>query len=87
MPRELTLKDRAVDHLQFWLLNDRRLLDRIIRLMKECQRTPFDGTGKPEPLKSNLSGLWSRRINDEHRLVYKVTDDAIIVQSMRGHYE
>jgi toxin YoeB len=87
MPRELTLKDRAVDHLQYWLLNDRRLLDRIIRLMKECQRTPFEGTGKPEPLKSNMSGLWSRRINDEHRLIYKVTDDAIIVQSMRGHYE
>ena len=87
MPRELTLKDRAIDHLQFWLVNDRRLLAKIIRLMKECQRTPFEGTGKPEPLKSNLSGLWSRRIDEEHRLIYAVTDEAIIVHSLHGHYQ
>jgi toxin YoeB len=87
MPRELTFKDRAIDHMQFWLLNDRKLLERIIRLMKECQRTPFEGTGKPEPLKHTLSGLWSRRITDEHRLVYAVTDEIIYIHSMRGHYE
>lgn len=87
MPRELTFKDDAVDDMQYWLENDRKLLARIFRLLKECQRTPFDGTGKPEPLKSNLKGSWSRRINDEHRLVYTVTNDAIIVQSMRGHYD
>ena len=87
MPRELTFKDDAADDLQYWLKNDRKLLERIFRILRECQRTPFEGLGKPEPLKSNLKGYWSRRINDEHRIVYNVTDDAIIVKSMRGHYE
>ncbi len=63
------------------------MLARILRLIEESKRTPFEGTGKPELLKANLSGFWSRRINDEHRLIYSVTDEAIIVYSMRGHYE
>jgi toxin YoeB len=56
-------------------------------LLQDIQSNPFQGIGKPEPLKGNFSGLWSRRINDEHRLVYKVTDELIIVYSCYGHYE
>jgi toxin YoeB len=66
--------------------NDKQLLKRINGLIKEIQRTPFEGTGKPELLKANLSGFWSRRINLEHRLVYKVTETEIIFVSFRFHY-
>lgn len=66
--------------------HDKKLLKRINGLIKETQRTPFSGTGKPEPLKANLSGFWSRRINLEHRLVYKVTETEIIFISFRFHY-
>lgn len=60
--------------------------DRIIKLLEEIQRNPFEGTGKPEPLKFNLKGCWSRRIDDEHRLVYQVTNDEIIIISCKFHY-
>ena len=63
-----------------------KLLSRINALIKEISRTPFEGTGKPEPLKANLTGLWSRRINSEHRLVYKVTASEIIFVSFKFHY-
>ena len=66
--------------------NDKKLLKRINSLIKEIQRTPFGGTGKPELLRANLSGFWSRRINLEHRLVYKVTETEIIFISFRFHY-
>jgi toxin YoeB len=66
--------------------NDKKLLARINGLIKEISRSPFEGTGKPEPLKANLAGFWSRRINSEHRLVYKVTDTEIIFVSFRFHY-
>jgi toxin YoeB len=66
--------------------NDKKLLKRINSLIKEIQRTPFEGTGKPELLRANLSGFWSRRINLEHRLVYKVTETEIIFVSFRFHY-
>ncbi|MFZ2725760.1 MAG: Txe/YoeB family addiction module toxin [Methylococcaceae bacterium] len=66
--------------------NDKKLLSRINALIKEIERLPFDGTGKPEALKANLSGFWSRRINSEHRLVYKVTDTEIIFVSFKFHY-
>ncbi len=60
--------------------------DRIIKLLGEIQRNPFEGTGKPEPLKYNLKGYWSRRIDDEHRLVYEITNDDIVVISCKYHY-
>jgi toxin YoeB len=63
------------------------MFQRILRILKECQRTPFEGVGKPEPLKGTSKGLWSRRITDEHRLVYEVTNDLSIVFSMKAHYE
>jgi len=66
---------------------DRKLLKRINRLVQESVRTPFEGTGKPERLKNELAGCWSRRINDEHRLVYRVHGDDLIVIACRYHYE
>jgi len=65
---------------------DRKLLKRINELIKEITRTPFQGTGKPEPLRHALGGYWSRRINDEHRLVYKVEDNAVLIAQARYHY-
>jgi len=65
---------------------DRQSLKKVNQLIKETMRTPFDGTGKPEPLRENLSGYWSRRINSEHRLVYRVTDTTLIIISCRFHY-
>jgi toxin YoeB len=73
------------DYLWF-LENDRKLLKRINDLIKEVTRTPFEGTGKPEPLRANFSGYWSRRINLEHRLVYRVADTKIVIISCRFHY-
>ena len=62
------------------------MLKRINQLVKDIRRNPFEGIGKPEPLKGNLTGFWSRRIDDEHRLVYMVEDNRIIIISCKGHY-
>ena len=70
----------------YWQVNDKNVLQKINALIKECQRTPFEGTGKPEPLRQNLSGFWSRRINSEHRLVYKVEDETLYIAQCRYHY-
>ena len=70
-----------------WQVQDKRTLKRINELVRDILRDPFNGTGKPEPLKGNLSGLWSRRIDGEHRLVYAVKDDTVLIFSCRGHYE
>lgn len=75
-----------VRQCQFPLCQDKKILKRINTLIKECQRTPFEGTGKPEPLKANLSGFWSRRIDEKHRLVYEVTDERISIIQCRFHY-
>ncbi|MGB0562648.1 MAG: Txe/YoeB family addiction module toxin [Spirulinaceae cyanobacterium] len=74
------------DYLWFQKV-DKKLLKKINTLIKEIQRTPFDGQGKPEPLRANLSGYWSRRINSEHRLVYKIEKGILIVVSCRRHYQ
>jgi len=66
---------------------DRRLLKRINALVKDSMRTPFEGLGKPKPLKADLSGYWSRRINSEHRLVYEITETDIVIIACRYHYE
>ncbi|WP_456430439.1 Txe/YoeB family addiction module toxin [Nitratifractor sp.] len=70
----------------YWQKQDRRILKKINKLLKEISRHPFEGLGKPEPLKHTLQGCWSRRIDDEHRLVYKITKDAILIVSCRYHY-
>ncbi|ETD66543.1 toxin YoeB [Pelistega indica] len=69
-----------------WQETDKQTLKRINKLIKEIHRTPFEGIGKPEPLKFNLSGLWSRRITEEHRLVYEIKDDTLFIISCRYHY-
>lgn len=79
------MNDAWEDYL-YWQQTDKSMLRKINQLIKEISRTPFDGTGKPEPLKENLAGFWSRRINLEHRLVYKVENDSVIVLQCRYHY-
>ena len=70
----------------YWQDNDKKVLRKINSLIKECQRTPFEGTGKPERLRQNLSGFWSRRITGEHRLVYKAENDVFYIAQCRYHY-
>lgn len=76
----------AWDDYQYWIETDKATLRKLNVLLKECQRTPFAGTGKPEPLKQNLSGYWSRRISGEHRLVYKVDNSVLYIAQCRYHY-
>jgi toxin YoeB len=85
--RSLKLQPKATQQIADWLNNDPKTLKRIFRIFQECCRTPFEGIGKPEPLKGNLKGKWSRRIDDENRLVYEITDSEITVFSLFGHYE
>jgi toxin YoeB len=70
----------------YWLETDRKIFSKINSLIKECQRTPFTGSGNPEPLKQNLNGFWSRRINSEHRLVYRIDEDILYIAQCRYHY-
>ena len=70
-----------------WLTEDRKMLKKINELVKDIQRTPFVGKGKPEPLKYDLAGFWSRRIDREHRLVYKVETQEILIYSCKYHYD
>jgi toxin YoeB len=74
------------DDYLFWQKTDKKVLRRINTLIKEMKRTPFEGIGKPEPLKHALSGYWSRRVTDEHRFVYKVSENAIHIAQLRYHY-
>lgn len=78
---------KAFEDFNSWVNEDKKIYNKIVGLIKEISRTPFTGTGKPEPLKHNLSGCWSRRINQEHRLVYKVSDGEIIILACRYHYD
>jgi len=71
----------------YWQKVDKNILKRINKLLKSCMRTPYEGIGKPEALKGELQGYWSRRITSEHRLVYKYTDDEIRIASCRYHYD
>jgi len=78
--------DNAWKDYLYWVENDKKQLKRINDLIKEIDRTPFDGIGKPEALKQNFKGYWSRRIDQEHRLIYKIVDDQIIFIAFRFHY-
>jgi len=82
----LSFADDAWDDYLYWQQNDKKILKKINRLIKEICRDPFEGIGEPEPLKQNWSGYWSRRITIEHRLVYKVTDNALLIAQCRYHY-
>lgn len=81
----------ALEDLDWWMDKDRKTGLKVLKLIREIQRDPFEGIGKPEPLKGDLAGWWSRRITDEHRLVYKVDgggkDQLLIVAQCRGHYD
>jgi len=83
---KLVFSEQAWDDYLHWQKTDRKLLERVNTLIKETSRSPFSGIGKPEPLKNALSGYWSRRINDEHRIVYKISDGAMLIAQLRYHY-
>lgn len=87
MPSRIIWTLAAWDDYQYWQGQDRKTLKRINSLIKECLRDPFEGIGKPEVLKENLSGFWSRRIDDVNRLVYRVDGDDLVVIACRYHYD
>ena len=83
---KLIFSEEAWEDYLSWQEQDRRMVVRINRLIKETMREPFTGNGKPEPLKHALAGYWSRRINEEHRMVYKVENGALLLAQLRYHY-
>ncbi|MBI4963228.1 MAG: Txe/YoeB family addiction module toxin [Desulfomonile tiedjei] len=83
---KLIFSEHAWEDYLYWQRTDKRILGRINTLIKEIQRSPFEGIGKPEPLKHALSGYWSRRINEEHRIVYKVESESLLIAQLRYHY-
>lgn len=83
---KLTWSAEAWEDYLYWQDTDKKTVKKINDLIKDASRTPFEGKGKPEPLKHNLAGFWSRRITAEHRLVYAVSDDALLIASCRYHY-
>lgn len=82
----LLWEEEAWEDYTFWQTQDKKTLKRINMLIKDMQRNIFEGIGKPEPLKGDLSGYWSRRIDDSNRIVYCLRDDSIIIASCKGHY-
>ena len=84
--KSLEFDPAAFEDLAWWVEQDRAGALRVIRMIREIQRDPFSGIGKPEPLKHDLSGCWSRRINREHRLIYRVQQDQIRILACRYHY-
>ena len=83
---KLIWSEQAWDDYLYWQDADKRMVKKINELIKETRRTPFEGKGKPEPLRHNLAGFWSRRITAEHRFVYSVTDEALLIAGCRYHY-
>ncbi len=83
---KLVFSEHAWEDYLYWQKIDKKIVQRINDLVKEIMRTPHTGIGKPEPLKHALSGYWSRRINDEHRIVYKVADESLFIAQLRYHY-
>ena len=83
---KLTFSEKAFEEYIYWQTQDKKTLKRINTLLKEIARDPLDGIGKPEPLRGDLSGLWSRRIDEVNRLVYRVTDEQIEIYQCKGHY-
>ena len=83
---KLIFSAKAWDDYLYWQTTDKKMVKRINLLIKDIKRSPHGGIGKPEPLKHGLSGYWSRRVNDEHRLVYKVQDKSLLIAQLRYHY-
>lgn len=84
---KLSFADDAWNEYLYWQMQDRKIIKKINKLLKEVQRTPFKGDGKPEPLKGANPNTWSRRINKKDRLVYEVSDDGILIKQCKGHYD
>ncbi len=82
----LIFADAAWEDCLYWQKQDRKMIERINKMIQEVMREPFTGVGKPEPLKHALAGFWSRRITDEHRMVYRVEDGGLLVAQLRYHY-
>ncbi|MBT0586615.1 Txe/YoeB family addiction module toxin [Alteromonas oceanisediminis] len=83
---KLTFSTTAWNNYLYWQQTDKKIIKRINALIKDISRSPHEGVGKPEPLKHGLAGYWSRRITDEHRIVYKIQDDTIFIAQLRYHY-
>ncbi len=83
---KVTFSTNAWEHYLYWQSADKKLLKRINILIKEIKRSPYEGIGKPESLKHGLAGYWSRRINDEHRIVYKFQENTLLIAQLRYHY-
>lgn len=86
MKKNIFSKNAWEDYI-FWQAEDKKILKKIIALIKDIQSNPYSGIGKPEPLKYDLAGLWSRRIDHEHRLVYQVNENELLIYSCRYHYD
>ena len=84
---DLTFDSKGWDDYLYWQTQDKKTLKRINMLLKDIERGNFDGIGKPEPLKGDMSGFWSRRIDDVNRLVYRISGDVMEIVSCKGHYE
>ena len=83
---KIVFADQGWEDFTYWIDHDRKVAKRIIRLITEIERDPFEGIGKPEPLKHDLTGFWSRRITDEHRLIYSVEKNQVLIAQARYHY-
>lgn len=83
---KLIFSEQAWEDYLYWQKTDRKILARINTLIQEIQREPLSGIGKPEPLKHSFAGYWSRRITDEHRIVYRIKDDSLLIAQIRYHY-
>ena len=84
---DVHLTNKALLDLGWWIKNDIKSLKKIFALLENICKNPFDGIGQPEPLKSNYKGYWSRRINLEHRIIYKIESEKIVIISFYGHYQ
>ena len=84
--RAIEFSQIALEEMLWYKTGNQNLIFKILELINDIQKHPFEGIGKPEPMKNEYAGFWSRRINDEHRLVYKITDEKIEISSCKGHY-
>jgi len=83
---KIIFSDRGWEDFSYWVDHDRKIAVRIIRLIKDIERAPYEGLGKPEPLRHDLAGFWSRRITEEHRLVYTIDKGRVLIAQARYHY-
>jgi len=82
----LEFKPQALEDLEYWVSKNPKIAKKLLRLIEQTQKNPYQGLGKPEPLRGQLSGWWSRRIDKEHRLVYCVKEDILVIAQAKGHY-